>query len=1055
MKKSGTLVNFILVWTLLQTSAGAVAELDLDAGAKAIQNAVIIDTQASAILVNGARRYIDWEDPQEKPAVINGSIYLPVHTLARALGYYYEAEPQQGYYLLRKENLEICIDGRNAYRQVGRGNLEEIENPMLYRNGEAILPIRRMAEAAGMTAAYQDGLAVLTDQAPESILNDSDAMGHIRAELSDFRETPPAGRTYFVAQTENADDSNPGTEALPFRTLSRAGQAAGPGDRVVVRAGIYRETFRPANSGTATAPVIYEAYPDETVVISAAELVTGFQPAENGMVKARLPADLGVGRNQVFYQGEALAEGRYPNGPGLEMSADGEALSSLFPTAGDFQVSAQNRLRIESGTLLQESAGWWDGAIYVGMQGTGWVLSTGLVEKSEPGALTIATDLNIYDPTIKKNRERHWWFGWEEGQRESYGFLTGHIHCVDVPGEWAVQNGELYILPPNGETAQSLAVEAKARQLAVDLGGKRYIQLRGIDTFGGGIRMQDSTMCVINDGEMRYISHYIHGYDQREGYIDDGNVLNENGAPPRGEMGIYISGSNNAIINSVIDHSAAAGVYSTGTYLYLENNVIKNCGYAGGYVSGITFGTEGWKEQTTPRGGMSMYHNTVYNCGRSALNMQGRQYWENSSDTPYLPFEAAYNDFHDGILFSLDTGIVYEYYVHAGSQSRNSSFHNNYVYYTRPKSNPYSFGIYHDGNTSGIDTYENLVFTTQPGVRFSNGNIYKQPEADCAVWNNMELRNDVEGGRAGLLATDFPGGKPYFAGAYLRTADYQTYCEQFMEEPWTAPYYRAADGVVNNGSVDENGLARLNTGGWIRWDQVDFGQGGNRLDISFRGNPQRTGDQISVVVGEDLETGKRYNAVLQATAPDQETDNLVSVDTQAFTGMQTVYLRMDRKVSSQIAGFSVTNRGTEKGAHDGGAVYGGAYDNIEKIGNPAFIPTPIYGANGDLIHPMVKNTYGGTVLRYDNVTIREDAAKLTITAASAASSSGGTVEIRLGAADAEPVAVYTIQDTGWDTYLADTVALIRTVNAGTYDVYVTFQGAGKTSNFYTFGFLAE
>lgn len=1043
MKRAGILINVLLVFMLLEAQGIAAVQPALDANAAAIQNAVIIDTKASAILVNGAKRYIDLNNPQQKPSIINGSVYLPVHTLARALGYYYEAEPQRAYYLLRREETEICFDAGSAYRQTGRQARENMAALLVYQNGTAMLPVRGLAEAAGKTVAYEDGLVAISDTEPmTNILKNTTVNTYVRTQLVPFQEKNRQGRTYYVAQTENAADDNPGTEQQPFRTLNRAGQAAGPGDTVIIRAGTYRETFRPDNSGTAAAPVVYRAYTGETVVISAAEELNRFQAADSGMVKAELPVDLGLGRNQVFYQGEALAEGRYPNGPGIEMSENGEPLSQLFPTAGQFKASTTNPYQIESESLLRQPSGTWNGAIYVGMQGAGWVLSTGRVQKSESGRLT------IYD------MPKQWWFGGEENEKQSFGFLTGHIRCVDIPGEWAVQNGELYMLPPSGETAQSLRIEVKTRQLAVDLSGKSYIHLKGIDTFGGGVRMKDSTMCIIDGAEMKYISHYIHGKDQREGYIDDGNILNENGAPPRGEMGVYIGGENNVIANCIIDHSAAAGIYSTGTYAYIENNIIKNCGYAGGYVSGITFGTEGWKSQTTPRGGFSLYHNTIYNCGRSALNMQGRQYWESSSDTPYLPFEAAYNDFHDGILFSLDTGIVYEYFVHAGTDTLKSSFRNNYIYYTRAESNPYSFGIYHDGNTSGINTYENLVFTTQPDVKFSNGYIYKQPETDCAVWNNREIGTNVEGGRNGLLATDFPDGKPFFAGAYLREQDYANYAEKFMSEYIEVPYYGAKDAALYNAVTGEDEWVTISSGGWIRWDDVDFGDGSNRIDISFRGNPGRTGDQVSVIIGESLDTGKRYNAVLRASAPDASRTNAVSIDIGKLSGKQTVYLQMNRRISARIGGVSLSNRGSAKGVHTGACVYGGEFDNLEKVGNNSHAPTPIYSVNGDTAHPMVKNTYGGTVLRYDNVEISQDANKIMFCAASAADSSGGRIQIRIGSSTAAPVASYTTQDTGWDIYTPAVIALTDTVKAGTYDIYVTFEGSDKTCNFYTFGFFA-
>lgn len=48
-----------------------------------------------------------------------------------------------------------------------------------------------------------------------------------------------------------------GSLEAPLRTIQRAAQQAQPGDRVVIRSGSYRETVRPARSGTADRPITF------------------------------------------------------------------------------------------------------------------------------------------------------------------------------------------------------------------------------------------------------------------------------------------------------------------------------------------------------------------------------------------------------------------------------------------------------------------------------------------------------------------------------------------------------------------------------------------------------------------------------------------------------------------------------------------------------------------------------------------------------------------------------------------------------------------------------
>ena len=63
------------------------------------------------------------------------------------------------------------------------------------------------------------------------------------------------------------NDSNPGTYLRPLRTIDKAANMVEPGEMVYVRGGIYYETVRIYNSGTATMPIKIMAYPGENPVV--------------------------------------------------------------------------------------------------------------------------------------------------------------------------------------------------------------------------------------------------------------------------------------------------------------------------------------------------------------------------------------------------------------------------------------------------------------------------------------------------------------------------------------------------------------------------------------------------------------------------------------------------------------------------------------------------------------------------------------------------------------------------------------------------------------------
>lgn len=82
----------------------------------------------------------------------------------------------------------------------------------------------------------------------------------------------PAVHTWVVNnRAVNTDDGNPGTEAAPFKTISKAAAVAQPGDTILVHAGVYRERVAPARGGVKGKPITYEAARGERVVVKGSD----------------------------------------------------------------------------------------------------------------------------------------------------------------------------------------------------------------------------------------------------------------------------------------------------------------------------------------------------------------------------------------------------------------------------------------------------------------------------------------------------------------------------------------------------------------------------------------------------------------------------------------------------------------------------------------------------------------------------------------------------------------------------------------------------------------
>ncbi len=91
---------------------------------------------------------------------------------------------------------------------------------------------------------------------------------------------PTTGTLFYVDTSHpSASDSNPGTEALPFKTISTAVKAVSAGDTVYVKAGTYdeRQTIAIAANGTIDNYITIRNYPGDHVTIDAAGYTSGFQ----------------------------------------------------------------------------------------------------------------------------------------------------------------------------------------------------------------------------------------------------------------------------------------------------------------------------------------------------------------------------------------------------------------------------------------------------------------------------------------------------------------------------------------------------------------------------------------------------------------------------------------------------------------------------------------------------------------------------------------------------------------------------------------------------------
>jgi len=408
---------------------------------------------------------------------------------------------------------------------------------------------------------------------------------------------PALGATYYVAP--DGSDANPGTRKAPFATISQAAQVLQPGDTCFVRAGIYRETVRPAQSGRRGAPIRFVAYRDEPVMVTGADLISGWTPYQGSIYQA--PADFDF--NQLFVDWEMMTQARWPN-TGLDL---------LHPARAVADGGAENKSLIDA--ELDQPDGFWNGAKIHITPGAHWVSWT---------------------RTIKEySRERHelawdqpWSTDWAYITKEgSYYYLFGILAALDAPCEWHLEaeSKTVYLWTPDGDDPSEHLVEAKRRGLAFDLSERSYVQISGFGIFAATITMAGADHCLVENCHLLYPSHFT----QCDGW---GTGMDD--------TGVIISGQHNQLRRSSVGFSAGNGVSLLGESNRVVNCLIHDCNY---------MATDCGLIRAMGRDHL-ISHCTLYNAGRSGIV---NRYLKRS--------RIEYNNIYNVGLLTADLGATYCY----------------------------------------------------------------------------------------------------------------------------------------------------------------------------------------------------------------------------------------------------------------------------------------------------------------------------------------------------------------------------------------------------------
>jgi hypothetical protein len=503
---------------------------------------------------------------------------------------------------------------------------------------------------------------------------------------------------YFVATT--GSDQAGGTFQAPFQTIQRAASVAQPGDLVLIEGGTYQETVTPATSGTAAKPITFAAYDNQAVIISGADPIIGWSQDTGSIYQASMPWDLGAGMNQVFIDGQALNEARWP-ATSLDLS------DPTYAHADNITATIANGTNASTATLtdtaLTQPAGFWDGATISFAPGEGWAFQTGTVTDSSPGSLTFDFTNNPgTDPYTIPSAGNAF-------------ALIGTANALDAPGEFfRSSSGTLYVWTPAGDSPAGHDVVVQRRQYGFDLAGRSNIHLIGLTFFADTVETDGNSHGLLFDSvSIQYPNQFTADPDPWTVADDASNA------------GLALYGSGNDFKDSTLEFSAGNGVLLAGSDNTVQGSTIHDVDYTGGNFAAVsTVGPAG-----------NILDNTVYNTGRDGIRLSVAS-----------GVQVINNVVHDAMLQTTDGGGIYSY----GTDGAGSLISNNQVYNIRTGGFG-GAGIYLDNGDSNWLVENNTVWNCNHALKLNPPNTDDHIESNILADSADSVATSGDGAMPGTV----------------------------------------------------------------------------------------------------------------------------------------------------------------------------------------------------------------------------------------------------------------------------------------------------------------
>ena len=523
--------------------------------------------------------------------------------------------------------------------------------------------------------------------------------------------------TTFYVDDATGSDSNDGLSlGNAFKTIQAGADAAFAGDTVLIRGGTYREEVSVPRSGNSSDPIVFQAYNNEEVVISGADLVTGWTNFSGDVWVATAAWNAGGNRenNTLFVDGVLQQEAR-------------QGAETNFFDIDDWGLLPKNNLVNNASSFAVNDLGsfsddFWNGA-KIKFHTHDWVVATRTITDFDQSSGTITLDTPVGIVSVK--------------QDEGY-YIYDTLNAVDEPGEWYKQDGgdSLYYQVSPGQDPNTMEIELKNRAFAFNLESNDYIHIKDIEFRGVSIDTDSNTDSNLYEG------NHFYAYD-----------VNNYGR-------FFVTGDNNILRDNEFSHVWGAIASVGGVRNDFINNYIHHIGYS---PTARVISAAGAEE-------MLFSHNTVSTFARSFMDGYptrseiaynvfedgGNLSWDTGMfDADGTNGDSSYSIFHHNILRNTETRGIFE-----GFYGRNSNavIHHNLFYNFNELGNRTVFRSY---GSEFRQAYHNTFITDLNSA--PSGNLDAIESIQTRYNNNLQITMED----MAALGVDIRGNYNYSASDFV------------------------------------------------------------------------------------------------------------------------------------------------------------------------------------------------------------------------------------------------------------------------------------------------